>query len=74
MGVRVCHRPGWPRFLLGLSDRQAAEAVRCRIDFKYALTLDLDDPASTTVCWGISATARPGTTGPMACSISPWPS
>ncbi|MFF7994607.1 IS1182 family transposase [Kitasatospora xanthocidica] len=30
--------------LLGLSDRDAAEAVRCRIDFKYALGLDLDDP------------------------------
>lgn len=25
------------QFVLGLSDRQAAEAVRCRIDFKYAL-------------------------------------
>jgi hypothetical protein len=25
------------QFLLSLSDRQAAEAVRCRIDFKYAL-------------------------------------
>ncbi|MFF2813110.1 transposase [Streptomyces sp. NPDC058000] len=32
------------QFLLGLSDRQAAEAVRCRIDFKYALCLELDDP------------------------------
>jgi transposase len=32
------------QFLLGLSDRGAAEAVRCRIDFKYALGLDLDDP------------------------------
>ncbi|MGW1196550.1 transposase [Streptomyces sp. NPDC002536] len=32
------------QFLLGLSDRQAAEAVRCRIDFKYCLALDLDDP------------------------------
>jgi transposase len=32
------------QFLLGLSDREAAEAVRCRIDFKYALGLDLDDP------------------------------
>ena len=30
--------------LLGLSDRQAAEAVRCRIDFKYALSMELDDP------------------------------
>ena len=29
---------------LGLSDRDAAEAVRCRIDFRYALGLDLDDP------------------------------
>ncbi|MEY9872855.1 transposase [Streptacidiphilus sp. MAP12-33] len=32
------------QFLLDLSDRQAAEAVRCRIDFKYALGLELDDP------------------------------
>jgi hypothetical protein len=32
------------QFLLNLSDRDAAEAVRCRIDFKYALGLDLDDP------------------------------
>src|ERR1700746_313304 len=27
------------------SDRDAAETVRCRIDFKYALGLNLDDPA-----------------------------
>lgn len=32
------------QFLLDLSDRQAAEAVRCRIDFKYALAVELDDP------------------------------
>ncbi|MFI6006165.1 transposase [Streptomyces sp. NPDC051366] len=32
------------QFLLGLSDRQAAEAVRCRIDCKYALAMELDDP------------------------------
>lgn len=32
------------QFVLGLSDRDAAEAVRCRIDFKYALGLELDDP------------------------------
>ena len=32
------------QFLLELSDRQAAEAVRCRIDFKYALGLELEDP------------------------------
>ncbi|MFC4885307.1 transposase [Streptomyces beijiangensis] len=30
--------------LLNLSDRQATEAVRCRLDFKYALALELDDP------------------------------
>jgi IS5 family transposase len=30
--------------LLGLSDRGAAKAVRCRIDFKYALGLDPGDP------------------------------
>ncbi|MHB6904578.1 transposase [Streptomyces sp. DB-54] len=32
------------QFLLDLSDRQAVEAVRCRIDFTYALAMDLDDP------------------------------
>ena len=32
------------QFLLGLSDRQAAEAVRCRIDFKYAMAMEVDDP------------------------------
>ncbi|MFC8366925.1 MULTISPECIES: transposase [unclassified Streptomyces] len=32
------------QFLLNLSDRQAAEAVRCRIDSKYALAMNLDDP------------------------------
>jgi hypothetical protein len=29
------------QFLLDLSDRQVAEAVRCRIDFKYALAIDV---------------------------------
>ncbi|MDT0615918.1 transposase [Streptomyces lancefieldiae] len=32
------------QFLLGLSDRQAAETVRCRIDVKYAMAMELDDP------------------------------
>jgi hypothetical protein len=32
------------QFVEGLSDRQAAEAVRGRIDWKYALGLDLTDP------------------------------
>lgn len=32
------------QFAEGLTDRQAAEAVRARIDWKYALSLELDDP------------------------------
>ena len=32
------------QFAEGLSDRQAADAVRSRIDFKYALGLELSDP------------------------------
>jgi len=32
------------QFLEGLSDRQAADAVRARIDWKYALSLELGDP------------------------------
>lgn len=32
------------QFLEGLSDRQAAESVRSRIDWKYALALQLTDP------------------------------
>jgi transposase len=31
-------------FVEGLSDRQAADAVRGRIDWKYALGLELTDP------------------------------
>jgi transposase len=32
------------QFAEGLSDRQAADAVRSRIDWKYALSLELSDP------------------------------
>ena len=32
------------QFVLDLSDRQAAEAVRCRTGFKYALGLEPGDP------------------------------
>lgn len=31
------------QFLEGLTDRQAADAVRSRIDWKYALSLELND-------------------------------
>ncbi len=34
------------QFREGLSDRQAADAVRARIDWKYLLALDLADPGS----------------------------
>ena len=34
------------QFAEGLSDRQAADAVRARIDYKNALSLELDDPGS----------------------------
>ena len=34
------------QFAEGLSDRQAADAVRGRIDWKYALALELTDPGS----------------------------
>ncbi|MFD7450938.1 transposase [Kitasatospora sp. NPDC059827] len=41
-------RPGLSRAQLAtvcvLSDRQAAEAVGCRIDFKYSMAMELDDP------------------------------
>jgi Transposase domain (DUF772) len=42
------------QFLPDLSDRNAAEAVRCRIDFKYALGLDLDDPVALYGSLGVS--------------------
>ncbi|MEV5599816.1 transposase, partial [Streptomyces sp. NPDC052496] len=32
------------QFLMELSDRQVVEAVRCHIDFKHALAMELDDP------------------------------
>jgi len=47
-------QPGWSpwrlalvtimQFAENLSDRQAAEAVRARLDWKYALSLELTDP------------------------------
>jgi transposase len=32
------------RYIEGLSDRQEASAVRCRLDWKYLLGLELSDP------------------------------
>jgi transposase len=45
------------QFVEDLSDRQAADAVRARIDWKYALGLDLDNPNSITRCQVSSAVA-----------------
>jgi transposase len=52
-------RPAWSparlalvlQFVEGLTDRQAADAVRGRLDWKYALALDLGDP-------GVDASVR----------------
>src|SRR5438445_5822217 len=53
-GFPLCGQPGLPpwrlalvtlmQFRENLADRQAAEAVRARIDWKYLLGLELDDP------------------------------
>ena len=48
------------QFAEGLSDRQAADAVRGRIDWKYALGLELTTRASTPRC---SASSAPGCVG-----------
>jgi transposase len=39
------------QFVEGLSDRQAADAVRGRIDWKYALSLDLTCPGFELRCY-----------------------
>ena len=39
------------QFVEGLTDRQAANAVRGRIDWKYALGLELSDPAHIPQAW-----------------------
>ncbi len=38
------------QFAQGLYNRRAADALRARIDWKYGLSLELDDPASTPRC------------------------
>jgi transposase len=40
------------QFMEGLPDRQAADAVRGRIDLKYALGLELSDPGFLTSIGG----------------------
>ncbi len=54
------------QFREGLSDRQAAEAVRARIDWKYLLALDLADPGfdrsvlCRVVAWILPVAPQPG--------------
>ncbi|GHF41461.1 hypothetical protein GCM10010359_50130 [Streptomyces morookaense] len=61
------------QFLLNLSDRQAAEAVRCRIDFKSPARWSWTTRASTTVCYRTSVSGWPRLAARMPCSISRWP-
>ncbi|MGW3697271.1 transposase [Streptomyces sp. NPDC005134] len=59
------------QFLMGMSDRQASEAVRCRIDFKYARLWSWTILASTTACSPTSASASPKRAGIARPSGSP---
>ena len=58
------------QFLEALSDRQAADAVRARIDWKYALGLDSLIWAFTSACFVSSAPAW-SPAGPSSCSWMP---
>jgi len=54
------------QFVEGLSDRQAAEAVRARIDWKYALSLELTDPGGdASVLCEFRARLVDGAAGPV---------
>ena len=61
------------QFLLDLSDRDAAEAVRCRIDFKYALGLEFDDPGFHHSVLSDFRDRLWRTAGRTGCSTWPWP-
>ncbi|MET9294854.1 hypothetical protein [Streptomyces sp. NPDC003077] len=63
-----------PRFLLGLSDRQAAGADRCRIGFTYAMAMELDDPGvHHSVPADLRARPTEREVEPTACSTSRSP-
>jgi hypothetical protein len=81
-GFGVRGRPGWSPGRLALvtvlqmaenlTDRQAADAVRDKISWKYALGLDLEDEGSTRRC---SASSGPGwsrTVWNSGCWICCW--
>ncbi|MEU4932446.1 transposase [Streptomyces yokosukanensis] len=60
------------QFLLGLSDRQAAEAVRRRIDSKYAMAYELDDPGFHHSVLADFRERLAEATGPTASGTSHW--
>ena len=51
-----------------LTDRQAARAVACRIDWKYALGMELTEQGSIIRCSVSSGTGWPGVLGLIGCS------
>ncbi|WP_239135461.1 transposase [Streptomyces sp. SID12488] len=53
------------QFLHNLSDRQATEAVRCRLDFKYALGLELDKASGSPAADGLDQFLRAGVSGDL---------
>nr|WP_198267005.1 transposase [Streptomyces sabulosicollis] len=50
-----------------LTDRQAAEAVRCRLDWEYCLGLELDDPGFDFSVLREFRGRMPRVTGPTGC-------
>jgi transposase len=60
------------QFLLNLSDRQAAEALRSRIDVKYALGMELDDPGFHHSVLSDFRDVSLSTIGPIICWIWRW--
>jgi transposase len=60
------------QFREGLSDRQAAEALRARIDWKYLLALDLADAGFDQRCFASSAPGCWPEVLPSACSPACW--
>lgn len=60
------------QFLLRLPDRQAAEAVRCRIDFKYTMELDASKIPDRVKLRLPSRGPDPGPPGPDSSAAHRW--
>jgi hypothetical protein len=67
------------QFAENLSDRQAADAVRARIDWKYALCLELEDPGfdASVLCEFrarlLAGGLRRSSVNPYERLVFPWP-